>query len=483
MIFKRMPRDYQLEDFERSKDLRNFALLFEMGLGKSKVTNDTALHLYSKGKINAVAIIAPKGIHAKWAKEDFPADFPDSIDYRAAVWRSGNQKSIDECERLFNPGERLRVLCMNIEALSQDKGPAEKFLIRFLQATDCMLVVDESDTIKNPDAKRTKRLLKLGDKASYKRILTGTPINNSVFDLYSQMTFLDTDIFGQSFTSFKHTYAEVLPPTHPTMMAIMRKGARFAPVLVDKDADGKPKWKNLDKLKEVMKPYCAIRLKKDHSDLPDKIYQSIYYDLERRQRRLYDELKLKAKIALEDDTVTVLHKMTLIMRLQQVLSGYLPGDTTDDLIPLFNNPKDNPRIEALLTLLETVNGQVIIWCRFVDEIKQIAKLLGDECITYFGETKNREETIELFKTGKVRYMVANTAVGGAGLNLSNSATTIYYSNDFSYRNRAQSEDRQHRIGQTETVTCIDVVASDTVDEHITKILRDKKDISAEMMSL
>jgi SNF2 family DNA or RNA helicase len=213
------------------------------------------------------------------------------------------------------------------------------------------------------------------------------------------------------------------------------------------------------------------------------VYQSIYYDLERRQRRLYDELKLKAKIALEDDTVTVLHKMTLIMRLQQVLSGYLPGDTTDDLIPLFNNPKDNPRIEALMTLLETVSGQVIIWCRFVDEIKQIAKLLGDECITYFGETTNREERIELFKTGKVRYMVANTAVGGAGLNLSNSATAVYYSNDFSYRNRAQSEDRQHRIGQTETVTCIDIVADNTVDEHITKILRDKKDISAEMMTL
>lgn len=483
MIFKRKPRDYQLEDFERSKDLRNFGLLFEMGLGKSKVTNDTALYLYGKGKINAVAIIAPKGIHAKWAKEDFPNDFPDDLDYRVGVWRSGNLKSIEECEQLFNPGQFLRVLCMNIEALSRDKGDAEKFLTRFLNATDCMLVVDESDTIKNPDAKRTKRLLKLGDKASYKRILTGTPINNSVFDLYSQITFLDTDIFGQSFTSFKHTYAEVLPPSHPTMMAIMRKGARFAPVLVEKDADGKPKWKNLDKLKEVIKPHVAIRLKKDHSDLPDKIYQSIYYELESKQRKIYDELKAKAKVALEDDTVTVLHKLTLLMRLQQVLSGYLPGDTTDDLISLFKDPKDNPRIEALITLLETIDGQVIIWCRFVDDIKQIAKVLGEECITYFGETKNREDKIDLFKTGKVRYLVANTSVGGMGLNLTNSSTAIYYSKDFSYRTRAQSEDRQHRIGQTETVTCIDIIAENTIDEYITKILRDKKDISVEMMTL
>jgi SNF2 family DNA or RNA helicase len=267
------------------------------------------------------------------------------------------------------------------------------------------------------------------------------------------------------------------------MLAIMRKGARFAPVLVDKDADGKPKWKNLDKLKEVMKPYVAIRLKKDHSDLPDKIYQSIYYELEARQRKIYDELKLKAKVALEDDTVTVLHKMTLIMRLQQVLSGYLPGDTTEGLTYLFKDTKDNPRIEALMTLLETTSGQVVIWCRFVDDIKQIAQVLGEECVTYYGETKNREEKIELFKTGKVRYLVANTSVGGIGLNLTNSATAIYYSKDFSYRTHAQSEDRQHRIGQTEIVTCIDIIADNTVDEYITKILRDKKDISHKMMTL
>jgi len=171
------------------------------------------------------------------------------------------------------------------------------------------------------------------------------------------------------------------------------------------------------------------------------------------------------------------------MRLQQVLSGYLPGDTTEGLTHPFKTPKDNPRIEALLTILENVHGQVIIWCRFVDDIKQIAQILGDSCITYFGETKDREEQIAKFKNGEVQYMVANTAVGGTGLGLANSATAIYYGNDFSYRNRAQSEDRQHRIGQTETVTCIDIIADNTIDEYIAKILRDKKDISSEMMKL
>lgn len=483
MIFKRKPRDYQLEDFERSKELRTFAILYEMGLGKSKVTLDTAVHLYSKGKINALVIIAPNGIHTKWAKEDFENDLPDQIEYKVGVWKSGNKVSMSECEELFSPGNHLRILCMNIEALSRDKSPAEALLTKFLKLTDCLLVIDESDTIKNPDAKRTQRLMKLGDKASYKRILTGTPINNSVFDLYSQFTFLDTDIFGQSFTSFKHTYAEILPDTHPTILAIKARGARFAPTLVAKDNEGRPIWKNLDSLKKLITPFSVVRKKEDCLDLPDKIYESVYYELEPKQRQLYDQLKLKLKAVINDDTVTVLHKMTLIIRLQQILSGFVAGDESEGLIPLFKDPKDNPRIQALLTAIENVPGQIIIWCRFVDEIKQFEKLFGDECITYYGATKDREEKIALFKSGARRIMVANTAVGGAGLNLTNSHFAVYYSNTFSYRNRAQSEDRQHRIGQTESVVCLDIIAENTVDEHLVKILRDKKDISVEIMKL
>ena len=483
MLFKRKPRDYQLEDFECTKDLKLFSLNYDMGLGKSKVTNDTAIHLYSKGKIDAVAIIAPKGIHTKWAKEDFPNDMPDEMDYRVGVWKSGNQQSMTDCENLFKPGPQLRLLCMNIEALSCKGSSAELFLKRFLNATDCLLVIDESDTIKNPAAKRTETLSKLGDKAAYKRILTGTPINNGVFDLYAQFNFLDTDIFGQSFTSFKHKYANILPPTHPTVLAIMAKGARWVPTLVEKDLDGKPKWKNLDKLQDVIRPYCIVRRKEDHLDLPDKIYESIYYELDKKQRKIYNDLAKNAKTELEDDSVTVLHKLTLLLRLQQVLAGFLPGDTTEYLIPLFKDPKDNPRIQALMTALENHVGQAIIWCRFTDEIRMIEKLLGDDCVTYYGETLKREDKMALYKEGNVRYLVSNTATGGVGLNLTNSHLAIYYSNDFSYRNRAQSEDRQHRIGQTESVVCLDIVAEDTIDEKIIKILRDKKDISVQTMRL
>lgn len=483
MFFKRKPRDYQLEDFERSKDLRHFGFLYEMGLGKSKVTIDTGLYLYSKGKINAMVVIAPNGIHTKWAKEDFVNDIPDCVDYKVAIWRSGDRDAMSLCEKLLSPGHHLRIVCMNIESLSRNGSPAELFLRKFLNATDSLLIIDESDTIKNPDAKRTQTILKLGDKASYKRILTGTPINNSVFDLYSQFTFLDTDIFGQSFTSFKHTYANILPPNHPTVLAIMAKGARWVPTLVEKDEDGKPKWKNIDKLQDAIRPYCSVRKKSDHLDLPDKLYESIYYELDKKQRQIYNKLAKEAKVELENDSVTVVHKLTLLLRLQQILAGFLPGDTTEDMISLFKDPMDNPRIQALMTALDNSVGQAIIWCRFTDEIKMIERILGDDCVTYYGETKDRDAKMALYKDGKVRYLVSNTATGGAGLNLTNSHFAIYYSNDFSYRNRAQSEDRQHRLGQKEVVTCLDIVAEDTIDEKIIKILRDKKDVSVQTMRL
>lgn len=482
--FKRQPHAKQLEAFNLSKNMRSYALLMRMGTGKSKVVIDTTCYNYNLGRINALVILAPKGIHTKWVKEDLPNDIPDYIDYTAMVWRSGDKKAIAACETLFNPGTHLRILAMNIEALQFDNSPAEKFLARFLNATDAVLAVDESDTIKNPDAKRTKRVLKYGDKASFKRILSGTPVNNSPFDLYSQFTFINPEIFGQSFYAFKHTYAEILPDTHPTIRAIKARGVRFTPAIVATTKEGKPIWKNLDKLKELIAPYSFTCTLEECHDLPPKIYETIYYDLETKQRKIYDQLAEKAKAELEDDTVTVTHKLTLLMRLQQALSGFLPGDT-EELITLFPKIEDNPRIDALKTILETIgeNEQVIIWCRFREEIRQIASLLGDECVTYYGETKDRETNMELFVSGKRRILVANTATGGVGLNLVNAHYMIYYSNDFSYRNRDQSESRQYRIGQTKNVVIYDIVAENTIDEKITTALRDKKDLAIEMMRL
>lgn len=481
--FKRQPHTKQLEGFELSKDQKDFAFLMRMRTGKSKLFIDTACYNYTLGRVNAAVVIAPNGVHSKWAKEDTPKDVPDYIDFKQAVWRSGDKKAIEACEKLLTPGNHMRFLFMNVEAFQRKESDAEKFLKRFLNATDVILGIDESHTIGNPDAQRTERILKLGDKAAMRRIMTGTLTTGNVFKIYSQFSFLNTDIFGQSYFAFKHTYAEILPDHHPTMMAIKARGARFLPVIPASDKDGKPIWKNLDKLKEKIKPYSFSCRLEDCTDLPETLFDKVLYQLDTKQRKVYNELKDKAVVMFEDDSCTVTHKMTMQLRLQQVLSGYLPSDTDEKMIPLFSDPKDNPRIKALLSKLETLEEegeQAIIWCRFVQDIINIGNILENKAFIMHGGIKNREEIKDRFMAGERPFLVMNTAVGGTGLTYTGIYTMIYYNDDFNFGNRDQSEARPLHIGQKKSVLIIDIEAEDIdTDKRISNSRFAKRQLSEE----
>jgi SNF2 family DNA or RNA helicase len=158
----------------------------------------------------------------------------------------------------------------------------------------------------------------MGDRAKYRRILTGTYISNSPFDAYAQFLFLDKDIFSQSFYAFKAEYAEIMDKNSPMIQNIMKKsGSRFAPMLVEKDKDGRPKYKNLDKLKALIAPWSMRVTKEQCLSLPPKIYEKRHFQLETTQQRMYNQLRDKMKTELLDSKMTVLHKMTLILRLSK----------------------------------------------------------------------------------------------------------------------------------------------------------------------
>jgi SNF2 family DNA or RNA helicase len=228
-----------------------------------------------------------------------------------------------------------------------------------------------------------------------------------------------------------------------------------------------------------------MRVTKDEvlPELPKKIYEKRFYELEGAQRSRYDMLLDKMKLELQDNNVTILHKMTLYLRLQQLICGYLTGDD-GKTIQFYGRPLDNPRIQLLLETLEDIDGQVIIWARFKEDIRQIADVLGDDAVTYYGDTKDREENLRAFRAGEKRFFVGNAVVGGIGLNLVNSACVIYYSNTFSYEDRKQSEDRCHRIGQEhDSVLYIDLEAVDTVDTKIIGSLHAKEDLAMYMAAI
>ena len=197
--FKTEPFEHQRTALLRSWKKEKYALFMEMGTGKSKVLIDTIGILYGKGAINGVVIIAPKGVYKNWASREIPAHLPDYIDRHVAVWSPNpRKKEKEDLTALFDVMDKLKILVINVEAFSSKKGVTftEKFIFSHLT----MFAVDESTTIKNPKADRTKAIIKLSKDAKFRRILTGFPITQSPLALYSQTETLERSLLG--FTSF-----------------------------------------------------------------------------------------------------------------------------------------------------------------------------------------------------------------------------------------------------------------------------------------
>ena len=162
--FKMKPYDHQLEEWARSWDKKFWGIFLEMGTGKTKVALDTAGALYLTGEIDTVLIIAPKGVYDNWIRKEIPEHMSDDVNYDICRWQSSfTQKFKREISELaLNPEpRRLRILAMNVEALSTKKGASTSYA--FLKRNpNSLVIIDESTTIKNRKAKRTDTAMELG---------------------------------------------------------------------------------------------------------------------------------------------------------------------------------------------------------------------------------------------------------------------------------------------------------------------------------
>jgi restriction endonuclease len=168
-----------------SWDKKVFAYFMEMGTGKSKVLIDNIAMLYDKGKINGALIIAPKGVYKTWHDEQIPDHLPEHIEKKIGLWQTNPDAK--DMKQLFESNHDLHILIMNVEAFSTKKG--KTFAAKFLSCHQSMMAIDESTTIKNPTAIRSKTIVDLGKHVAYKRILTGSPVTKSPLDLYNQCFF------------------------------------------------------------------------------------------------------------------------------------------------------------------------------------------------------------------------------------------------------------------------------------------------------
>ena len=472
--FKTKPYGHQKTVFDDSWAEDYYALFMEMGTGKSKVAIDTMGALFESKQINTALVIAPKGVYDNWHQKEIPIHLPERIERRMVRWQPNfTKKFTEEIKRLAvrEEGDEdvLHILVMNVEALSTKKGAASA--LRYLEINpDNMVIVDESTTIKNRTAQRTKNVIDLGRAAKYRRILTGSPITKSPMDLFSQCAFLSGKALGFSnYYAFQSRYAVLQRRT---------MGHRSFQKLVG--------YRRLDELSEKLETFSARILKRDCLDLPDKIYMTRTVELSDEQVSVYNQMKELALAQVQSgELATTASILTQLMRLQQIVCGHLRTDDGEI------RELKNSRLSALMEILEEVQGKAIIWATWTHDIQAIAAALrdrfGEESVaTYYGETpqEDRQEIVNRFQQedSDLRFFVGQPKTGGYGITLTAADTMVYYSNSYDLEVRLQSEDRAHRIGQTKSVTYIDLVSPNTSDQKILEALRSKINIASTVLN-
>jgi SNF2 family DNA or RNA helicase len=457
--YKTEPFKHQRQSLIEGAKPYNFAYFMEMGTGKTKVAIDNAAYLYQAQKIDYVFVIAPNSVYQNWKKE---IDIHCPEETNIYIWKVSKDKTFK-----MDPN-KLTFVLMNVEALSHASG--KKWLESKLQkhGMRSMIILDESTSIKNLKASRTKAIIKIGQLARFKRILTGSPITKSPLDLFSQCAFLDKKLLGyENFTVFKSKYA---------VMYNIERGGYSIQI---------PKYYvNLEELEFKLKNFSYRVRKKDCLDLPEKMYVQRYVDMPEEQRQAYDRLKITAMTIMQDEEVSYNNKLTELLKLQQVTNGFVKTDEGNIV-----DFKTNAKLKELMSIIEETQDKCIIWANYVHNIESIKSKLAetygtDSVVSIYGKdsVEDRNQAVENFQNkDEYRFLVGNPTVGGYGLTLTAAKYVIYFSNSYNLEVRQQSEDRAHRIGQKSQVTYIDIICRDTIDQMVLHNLENKIELSAKTL--
>ncbi len=416
---------HQKAAVEKLIKLKVGALFMEQGTGKSITSMEIARLRYEAGKIEAVIWLCPCS-----AKENIKREI------------------IKQC-----PTELAEIFTIcGIETLSTSVR-ANEYLLSLSGSRKCFLIIDESLLVKNHAAYRTVNISRISDRCRYKIILNGTPVSRNEADLFAQFKLLDWRILGyRSYWSFASNHLEY------------DDYGRIRQVL------------NTDYLAEKISPYTFQALKSECLNLPEKRNYTYGFRLTEKQNEIYDisaEILMRGIDERKPETI-----YRLFSGLQAIVSGkniIFENENHFHTVEMFENPLDNPRIEALMDILPE-DEKAIIYCRYESEISQLCKLIP-RSVRFDGKTslKERNKALDAFRSDK-QFLIANKNCAGFSLNLQFCHKIIYLSNDWELGRRLQSEDRVHRIGQDHDVEIIDIFAQNTIDEKILDCLHRKERI-------
>lgn len=404
-----------------------------MGTGKTRTALELIARRYNAGKVNHILWLCPCSV-----RPTIKAELKKHIYGDTKMFTVAGIESLSSSDRLY------------------------LMLLQLAQSKNLYLIVDESNLVKNPRAIRTQRIIELSKLCQYKLILNGTPISRCEADLFAQWYILDWRILGyQSYWSFAANHLEY-----------------------DEKIPGKiRRVLEVDYLVRKIAPYTYQVKKSECLDLPEKSYTHWTFDMTGRQYEHYRWVADEYLMHLDEMKPDTIYK--LFTALQHVTAGRCVLTRPDERMrtgPMFEDPIDNPRIQTLMDALDRIGEKVIIWCRYTHEIRDISKLLREKygegsVVEFHGgiSRKKREINAERF-ANDARFFVANKTCAGYGLNLQFCSYMIYYSNDWDWATRSQSEDRAHRMGQTRNVHIIDIYAGRTIDERIIDCLGRKENL-------
>ena len=457
MPIKTRPFKHQIAAYNMALNLPAAGLLMEQGCGKTITAIAIVGRRFQRGEVHRLLVVAPASVVPVWPLEfKLHADFS----HRCRALEGPISKRIEELE--YNSFVHsaapapLDVVVTNYEAVWR----MEEALANW---NPDMIICDESQRIKTPGAKQSRAMHRLGKRAKYKLILTGTPVTQGPLDFFSQYKFLDPSIFGNSYYAFRARYA--------VMGGYERKqvvGYNNLPELIRKAHS------------------IAFRVTKEEAlDLPPFTDQVMYCELERKAMNIYAQLKKESVAELSSEKVlTATNVLSRLLRLSQLTGGYL-GDGKGG-IEHVSKAKMNLLDETLDDLLGA-GKKVIVFARFLPEIAGIRGLLESRGIDHewiAGEVPmaQRGEAVRRFQEEpSCKVFLAQIQTAGLGITLTAADTAIFYSLDFSFANYDQARARLHRIGQRNAVTYIHLVAKGTVDEKVLEALQKKKSVADEVV--
>lgn len=439
MTFTTTLLPHQEEAYEKLRKLRAGALFMEQGTGKTRTALELVQKRLKSGKADCVLWLCPCSVK-KNLKEDLA----------------------------YHCGEMPReIVIRGIESLSSSDRLYLQ-LMRLVETHKVFIVVDETMLTKNPNAIRTERIIQLSQKCPFKLILNGTPVSRNEADLYAQFYILDWRILGyQSYYSFAANHLEYKTIRLPNGRDYVDRN-RIERVL------------NVDYLSEKIAPY-TYQVKKDEClKLPGKSYHCMDFEMTREQEREYAAVEDAYLMAVDEFHSDTIYKLFTacqhVVAGRHVLTGPEEGMVT---APAFENPMDNPRIEALMDVVERLGDEkAIIFCKYQHEIDSLLSVLPG-AVEFSGRIpKNRrQENRKCFREDK-QFLVANKTCGAFGLNLQFCHNIIFYDNDFNLATRLQAEDRVHRLGQEHEVAIWDLKCHDSIDEFILDCLQRKENMAS-----